>query len=212
MNNLDTESRIIFAATKLFAEKGFDGVSIREILELAEANIASVHYYFGSKEELYHAAARQFAPAINEKRRAALNEIRRSSGFTVDSVDAILRAYTKPHFAVAREFGGEDYMRMFSRFHTEPRADAIAFYETHFGRERKAFFSALAQALAPIDKDDLRRGFSFFVSSMLGSPADVGYIQLTGNPKKRIDFDRLEEQLVTFHSAGLRALSRKEAA
>lgn len=43
---------ILLVAEQLFAEKGFDGTSIREISKIAKINIAMVSYYFGSKEKL----------------------------------------------------------------------------------------------------------------------------------------------------------------
>jgi hypothetical protein len=43
---------ILKIAEKLFAEKGFDGTSIRTIARAADINIAMVSYYFGSKEKL----------------------------------------------------------------------------------------------------------------------------------------------------------------
>jgi TetR/AcrR family transcriptional regulator, regulator of cefoperazone and chloramphenicol sensitivity len=49
-------SRILSTALKLFAEQGFKKTSIRDIAKHAEANIASVSYYFGDKEGLYRAA------------------------------------------------------------------------------------------------------------------------------------------------------------
>lgn len=53
---LDTRQRLLEGAVLLFAQKGFDGVGIRELAQKAEANSALVHYYFGSKEGLYLAA------------------------------------------------------------------------------------------------------------------------------------------------------------
>ena len=48
----DKQIKILQVAEKLFAEKGFDGTSIRNISKEAEINIAMVSYYFGSKEKL----------------------------------------------------------------------------------------------------------------------------------------------------------------
>ncbi|PQA90657.1 TetR family transcriptional regulator [Chryseobacterium shigense] len=47
------EENILFAAEKLFAEKGFEGTSTREISKAANVNISMISYYFGSKEKLY---------------------------------------------------------------------------------------------------------------------------------------------------------------
>lgn len=44
---------LIETAGQLFANSGIDGVSIREIAEKSNVNIASINYYFGSKENLY---------------------------------------------------------------------------------------------------------------------------------------------------------------
>ena len=46
------EENIMLHAEKLFAEKGFDGTSTREIAKNAEVNISMISYYFGSKEKL----------------------------------------------------------------------------------------------------------------------------------------------------------------
>ncbi len=51
----DTRERILQAAVKLFAEKGFHGVSVKEISVAAGTNTALLFYYFNSKKDLYDA-------------------------------------------------------------------------------------------------------------------------------------------------------------
>jgi AcrR family transcriptional regulator len=48
----DKQIQILEVAETLFAEKGFDGTSIRDISKAAQINVAMVSYYFGSKEKL----------------------------------------------------------------------------------------------------------------------------------------------------------------
>jgi len=48
----DKQIQILLVAERLFAEKGFDGTSIRNISKEAKINIAMVSYYFGSKEKM----------------------------------------------------------------------------------------------------------------------------------------------------------------
>lgn len=49
-----TRERILLAAEKVFAEKGSEAASVREILRLADVkNIAAINYYFGDKDRLY---------------------------------------------------------------------------------------------------------------------------------------------------------------
>lgn len=51
----DKQIQILQVAERLFAEKGFDGTSIRDISKQAQINIAMVSYYFGSKEKMLEA-------------------------------------------------------------------------------------------------------------------------------------------------------------
>ena len=51
----ETRQRLLEAAGEVFAERGFQHTTIREICQKAQANVAAVHYHFGDKEELYAA-------------------------------------------------------------------------------------------------------------------------------------------------------------
>lgn len=48
-----TRERLLDEAEKLFALKGFDGVSVREITARAGAHLSAINYHFGSKKNLY---------------------------------------------------------------------------------------------------------------------------------------------------------------
>lgn len=52
----DTREAILSAARSAFAEKGFDGASIRQIAGAAGVDPALVHHYFGTKDQLFVAA------------------------------------------------------------------------------------------------------------------------------------------------------------
>lgn len=57
--NLDPKARLLDAAGEVFAEKGFEGATVRDICNRAEANVAAVNYYFGDKQQLYLEAVQQ---------------------------------------------------------------------------------------------------------------------------------------------------------
>jgi TetR/AcrR family transcriptional regulator, regulator of cefoperazone and chloramphenicol sensitivity len=52
----NARSKLVMAALHIFAEKGFEGATTREICELAGTNISAIRYYFGDKAGLYRAA------------------------------------------------------------------------------------------------------------------------------------------------------------
>ena len=71
----DTRTRILDAAERLFAERGFRGTSVRAITGLAGANLAAVGYHFGSKAELLAAVARRVTEPINAAQCAGLDRL-----------------------------------------------------------------------------------------------------------------------------------------
>ena len=78
----DTRKQLILAAERLFAERGIEGVSLREInLAAGQRNTSAAHYHFGSKESL--------VDAIFEFRRAQLGR-RRDEWF--DRIEAAGKA------------------------------------------------------------------------------------------------------------------------
>lgn len=59
-----TPERLLAAAAELFASAGFHATTMRDIAARARANVASSHYHFGSKEDLYLAVLRHEFGAI----------------------------------------------------------------------------------------------------------------------------------------------------
>jgi TetR/AcrR family transcriptional regulator, regulator of cefoperazone and chloramphenicol sensitivity len=55
-----TKERLLTAATRVFADRGFKETTVREICALAGANLAAVNYHFGSKDKLYTAVLGDF--------------------------------------------------------------------------------------------------------------------------------------------------------
>lgn len=55
----DVRSRLLNSAGVIFAEKGYQPATIREICQDADVNVASVNYYFGDKERLYIEAVKR---------------------------------------------------------------------------------------------------------------------------------------------------------
>jgi AcrR family transcriptional regulator len=55
----ESRARIVEAAGRLFSDRGYDGVSVRELARRAGVNAAAINYHFGGKEGLYHAVLRK---------------------------------------------------------------------------------------------------------------------------------------------------------
>ncbi len=69
------KDRLLDAAEELFCEHGFEGTSIRDIAASAGCNIASVNYYFGSKEKLYEKVWQRYLIPMRDARIASINKV-----------------------------------------------------------------------------------------------------------------------------------------
>jgi AcrR family transcriptional regulator len=66
----DARARLIDVAIALFAEKGYEGTSVRDLATAAGVNVAAVNYHFGSKDALYTEALRAcLAPCAEMRER-----------------------------------------------------------------------------------------------------------------------------------------------
>jgi AcrR family transcriptional regulator len=54
-----TRRKLLDTAGQLFAAKGFQATTVREVCQAANVNIAAIHYHFGDKEQLYIECVRQ---------------------------------------------------------------------------------------------------------------------------------------------------------
>ena len=70
----ETRTRLLAEAARLFADRGFKGVTVREICRAAGANVAAINYHFGDKAGLYREVLRPAVEAMRqstERARAA---------------------------------------------------------------------------------------------------------------------------------------------
>jgi AcrR family transcriptional regulator len=74
-----TRERILKAAERLFAERGYDGTSVRTIVAKAKVNQAAINYHFEGKDGLYREVLRTAFRALTEDQLAHGEEIKTMS-------------------------------------------------------------------------------------------------------------------------------------
>lgn len=70
----NNRKKLLRAAAELFADKGFDAVSTRDLCSRAEVNVAAISYYFGGKEGLYLEVFQTYARRVSEKINGVIRE------------------------------------------------------------------------------------------------------------------------------------------
>lgn len=64
--DVNTKTTLLKAAIEVFADKGFDSATVRDICGQANANVAAINYHYGSKDGLYAAVLEEVFPAGGE--------------------------------------------------------------------------------------------------------------------------------------------------
>src|SRR6202789_358777 len=90
-----TRTAILTAAERLYADRGFADVTLRDIVAAADVNLAAVNYHFGSKDELIAELFISRSLATNRERLNELKAAEAQGGGRAD-IDAILRALVGP--------------------------------------------------------------------------------------------------------------------
>src|SRR3954471_13986835 len=90
-----TRTAIINAAEKLYAERGFGEVTLRDIVAAAEVNLAAVNYHFGSKDELTAELFVSRSLALNRERLSELRAAEDRGGGRA-GIAEVLRALVGP--------------------------------------------------------------------------------------------------------------------
>ena len=87
--NFTTRERLLQAATRLCADNGYRGASVRDICNLAGANPGAVSYHFGGKRQLYRAVLRRAAAGLADMGPAAADDTGEHESVSV--LDALQR-------------------------------------------------------------------------------------------------------------------------
>ena len=84
---IDKKEHILNVAIDLFAEKGFEGTSIRDLASKAEVNIAMINYYFGSKEKLFETIVEYKSSYLRERLEEITNDTQKTD---IEKIDAVI--------------------------------------------------------------------------------------------------------------------------
>lgn len=104
MASSETTTAILDTAERLFSERGYDAVSIRELTREAGVNVAAIHYHFGSKQEVLRGVTGRVAARLNHRRLELLTEL---LGLTsTPTIEDVFVAFIRPDIEVLRDLHG----------------------------------------------------------------------------------------------------------
>jgi|Deesub1362B_J571_1020462.scaffolds.fasta_scaffold00355_9 AcrR family transcriptional regulator len=198
-----TRDRILEAAERLFAERGFDAVGIREITTLADCNVSAVNYYFGNKKGLYMAV---FKERLAQRAFTVQETFRREFNSSQRDLRGLLRALARAYLLAP--FSEEERLihhRLLSREAHQP-TEAFHYMLKEvllpFFNEIKEEIKRLSRI--PIPEDKLRIfTISVFAIMMHFSMARTMVSRLTGKKYTKNFLEALTEEIAEFCLNGL---------
>jgi AcrR family transcriptional regulator len=192
---VDTKTRILDAAEKLFGHNGFDATSLRDITAEADVNLAAVNYHFQTKDSLIDAVIARRIEPVNQKRLEML-----ASAGPNPNLEQILIAFLAPVFT----HHPRPALDLMARMMATPEIFVTRVLKTHMLPILEPFIEAIEGALPELSKTEILWRLHFTAGAMAHTLARSHMLPAMGIPDPP-DRQTVLARLVTFAAAGFRS-------
>ena len=202
-----TKDRLINAAAVLFAERGFENVTVREICSASQANVAAVNYHFGDKAGLYRSIVLHAIEVMLET-----NEQLQKAGAGLSPEDQI-REFVKVFVRRLTSDGPNSWIHKLMAREMEHPTEALDLVMNQVVRPRLEYLSSVAGAIMGLPPDDPRVRRS--VASLQGQCLMA--VRKVPSPLAKVwggvaqDLDGLIAHIAEFSIGGMHAIAGRES-
>jgi AcrR family transcriptional regulator len=201
----ETREKLVAAAETLFAQHGYQGVSVRAIAAAAGVNWSLLGYYFRGKEGLLFEIYRRHCNALNAERfqllKAAKAECR------PPQLEKVIEAFVLPALSVVHtQNGGASFSRLRAVLAAENSQLLDQLVAENFDSSSAEFIDALCECLPEFPRDDVLWRFHFMLGTIYYSA--TGPHRIKALSQGRCDPANASENvkhLIPFLAAGFRA-------
>jgi AcrR family transcriptional regulator len=187
----DTKQKILDAAERLIAEQGYAATSLRHIIAQAGVNLASIHYHFGSKEELLDELIAGKVAPINRERLERLDRALAETAPALPAAEVLLRAFMLPMAKAATR--DPQFVKVMGRIVAEGLLPSVI--AKHFMPVAGRFIGVLRQVLPELPEAE----FQWRIHFMTGA---ISYT-MCNSADAPADFETRIGYLIRFVNAGL---------
>ncbi len=212
VDGAEARLRILDSAEALFAERGFFGASVRDITQHSQQRLASINYYFGSKEELFRDVLLRRWEVLHGDRLRLLEQVR-ASGSQRSRTEGVVHAYVAPVALRARESTGfRNYLSLIAQVGNS-RLPALALVASDFNPGAEHYVAAFAAIYPRCSARRLHHAFQFMLATTLYGFSDNRRLESMTQGTFRSDaFEALAGDLIPFIASGVVGLcSAREA-
>jgi AcrR family transcriptional regulator len=152
---MSTKNKILNAAEQSFADKGFNGTSLREITSKAEVNLAAVNYHFGSKKELIKAVMSRYMNELSPRLESALEDICQAP--QQPNLVEVFSAFVEPLLALNQfqKNGTRNFLQLLGRGYSDSQGFLRWFLTTQYPNVITYFITAVQKAYPELSKEDI---------------------------------------------------------
>jgi AcrR family transcriptional regulator len=201
-----TKTRILEAAERLFAERGFDRASLRAITSTAGVNLAAVNYHFRSKHDLIRAVFERHIGPLNARRIELLDAFEAEAHGRPVPVEKVIRALIEPMLRLPGAQDRTSLPRLVGRLYSDPNPAVREIFIGEFGDIARRFSIAMQRALPQVPPRDLFWRMGFAIGATVITMAAAWIIEMLSrglcDPS---DIEGTQERLIAFVVAGLRS-------
>lgn len=208
----ETKQRILNAAEQLFAREGFAGVTVRQIMREAGADVALAYYHFDSKRDLFDAVLMRRADYMNDVRHAALDAVEQRHQDDAPTIEEIIEAFTTPLLQLLAEDPDtwRDYFALIAQINNSPQWGG-ELMTRFFDPLVRRFIDAIRRALPNSSDADLFWCYHFLSGALTLTFAETGRIDnLSNGVCDSSDMDAINERLPAFIAAGFRHICKPD--
>jgi AcrR family transcriptional regulator len=193
--------KILRAAEATFAEHGYAGTSLRQIVARANVTQALVTYYFGSKEALFKEV---FLKRGREIAQARLEGLRSLPAHP--TLDQVMKTYLRPALEMRRTREGRAFIRLQARMHTEPPRFAESLRREVYDDAVRRYVAAIRKAAPHLSARTAYWRMVLIIGAYLYAHSDAHRLEKLSNGKYRTeDVDEMLGQISAFVVGGLMA-------
>jgi AcrR family transcriptional regulator len=211
----DTRERLLDAAEQIFAERGFEGASMRAVTQAAGASVSAANYHFGSKEALLRETLLRRVGPLNERRIARLDALEEDANGRPLELETIVEAFLRPVFEehAASIDATARFRQVAARIYSDPPGVVSAMKRELFGPIVTRFVKALTAALPEKSREEIELGFQLTVGVMVHVIS--GHLVTVPGQEEgecdcwtaRLSDESVLQQMIAYVVAGLRAVS-----
>jgi AcrR family transcriptional regulator len=199
--------KILKAAEETFAEHGYTGTSLRQIVARANVTQALVTYYFGSKEALFKEVFLRRGRDIATRRKEALEALRcADKPYTLTEV---VSSYLRPALEMRRTREGRAFIRLQARMHTEPPRFADRLRREVYDDTAREYVKALRKAAPHLSARTAYWRMVLSIGAYLYAHSDAHRLEkMSGGLCTTDDVDDMLQQITAFVVGGVMAPDR----